>query len=192
MEVSSEMPSKQSKHNSSSPSANRLGSQCHGQSQPGKRSAPNKPPGGDSNPNRRSILKTAVAGVTAGVASKLKQAAADEPRRLFQLGDKGNKPDRNLTPLKQRAMDDYRRSFAHFGGRLSSPIRELFLTAKDEHRIHFGVVVIGSGYGASIAATKLSQNCDRVSEFACSSVARNGSRERSTTNCQNCSPILGL
>lgn len=110
----------------------------------------------DSGINRRSVLKTAAAGVAMGMAGAIGTAKADEPRNLVQLGGRSKQP-KNMTPLKQRAMEDYRRSFAHFGGQLSSPIRELFLTAKDENRIHFGVVVIGSGYGASITAAKLSQ-----------------------------------
>ena len=143
------MPSKKPKRNTKSAHGS------SGETQPGEGSNSKKPTSKNSKLNRRSILKTAVAGVAASVTSKL-VAQEQQPKRLFQIGGR-TKPDRNLTPLKQRAMDDYRRSFAHFGGQLSSPIRELFLTAKDENRIHFGVVVIGSGYGASITAAKLSQ-----------------------------------
>ena len=145
------MPSKQPKHNSHLHSADA----SSGKSQPDAGSNSKKRPDDNSKINRRTILKTAAAGVAAGAASKL-GAQEQQPRKLFQIGGR-TRPDKNLTPLKQRAMDDYRRSFAHFGGQLSSPIRELFLTAKDENRIHFGVVVIGSGYGAAITAAKLSQ-----------------------------------
>ena len=143
------MPPKQPRHNSQRDDSS-LGKSP---AEDGSGSA--KPSSERSKINRRTILKTAAAGVAAGAASKL-GAQEQQPRKLFQIGGR-TRPDKNLTPLKQRAMDDYRRSFAHFGGQLSSPIRELFLTAKDENRIHFGVVVIGSGYGAAITAAKLSQ-----------------------------------
>ena len=104
--------------------------------------------------SRRSILKAAVAGA-AGVAASATQTRADGPiKNLVQIGKRTSSKQ---TPLKHQAMDDYRRSLAQYGGQLSNPIRELFLTAKKETQIHFGVVVIGSGYGASIAAAKLSQ-----------------------------------
>ena len=120
-------------------------------------SEPKSQSDGRGKPNRRSVLKTAVAGAAMGMAGQTKPVAAEERRdRLFQIGGQP-KSAKQLTPLMQRAADDYRRSHARFGGQLSSPIRELFLTAKDENRIHFGVVVIGSGYGASITAAKLSQ-----------------------------------
>jgi len=146
------MPAQEPKHNSNSQSAGGLSGNSPTDSSLDSKKCCDE----NSKLSRRSILRTAAAGVAAGVASKLNKAAADEPRRLFQIGGR-TKADKNLTPLKQRAIDDYRRSFAHFGGQLSSPIRELFLTAKDENKIHFGVVVIGSGYGASITAAKLSQ-----------------------------------
>lgn len=106
-------------------------------------------------PNRRSALKAAALGA-AGLAAGAGKAKAHEGpiHNLVQIGQRGRTSN---TPLKQRAKEDYHRSLAQYGGRLSSPIRELFLTAKDENRVHFGVVVIGSGYGASIAAATLSQ-----------------------------------
>jgi len=104
-----------------------------------------------SKPNRRSILKAAVGAAAAGMVSRSGKAKADDGpvRNLVQFGKRAST---KLSPLKQRAMNDYRQSLAQYGGQLSSPIRELFLTAKNENQIHFGVVVVGSGYGASITA----------------------------------------
>ncbi|MEZ6095354.1 MAG: hypothetical protein R3C03_14180 [Pirellulaceae bacterium] len=49
------------------------------------------------------------------------------------------------------AAQDYVCSLERFGGRLSNPIRELFLQAQRPDELHYSVIVIGSGYGASIA-----------------------------------------
>jgi len=107
----------------------------------------------ESKPNRRSALKTAA--VAIGALATSKTASADGPiGKLVQIGQRTRTCN---TPLKQRAADDYRQSLQAYGGQLSNPIRELFLTAKDQNAIHFGVLVVGSGYGAAITAARLSQ-----------------------------------
>lgn len=58
---------------------------------------------------------------------------------------------------KEIACADYRQSLSRFGGQLSSPIRQLFLTANSGMEPQFAVLIIGSGYGASICAARLSQ-----------------------------------
>ncbi len=123
------------------------------QPQRSKETSPNRP-----KIDRRSVLKAAVgtAAVAATGLSGGKSEAGHGPLgKLVQLGQRARTCD---TPLKQRASDDYALSLQQYGGRLASSTRELFLTAQRQDEIHFGVVVIGSGYGASIAAARLSQN----------------------------------
>ncbi len=115
-------------------------------SQPDSNSKPTRP-------HRRAVLKAGLA--TAAVTATSGSTRADGPvRNLVHIGQRTRTCN---TPLKQRAADDYRCSLKQHGGCLSSSIRELFLTARDEHKIHFGVVVVGSGYGAAITAARLSQ-----------------------------------
>ena len=109
--------------------------------------------------NRRTALKSAAAAAGAAATVKLSpKAAGQTPRQpvknLVQIGKRLKTCD---TPLKQRAYDDYTNSLQQYGGQLANPIRDLMLTTKHDDRIHFGALVIGSGYGASIAAAKLSK-----------------------------------
>ena len=103
--------------------------------------------------SRRSALKAASVAALSALASK-KSKAQEPARNLVQIG---KRTKTEISPLKVRAIKDYRQSLAQYGGKLSVSTRELFLTAEEPDKIHFGVVVIGSGYGASIAAAKLSQ-----------------------------------
>ena len=106
--------------------------------------------------NRRQAIKlSAAAASVAATTLSSKSARAGEPvKNLVQIG---RRKKTSFSPIKQRAANDYRNSLQAYGGQLSNPIRDLFVTAKKQEKIHFGVVVVGSGYGASITAAKLSQ-----------------------------------
>ena len=112
--------------------------------------------------DRRTWLKSAVIGAGSLVSLGVHASAQEKQRQKPVRQTHGAKPiaDRLKTsdsPLKKRARNDYQRSLKRYGGRFSSPIRQLFVTSKEQCCPQFGVVVIGSGYGASICAARLSQ-----------------------------------
>jgi len=101
-----------------------------------------------------SALALTVLGSGSGSGSKVCAADRLGDKRAAVRARRGSFD----TPLKTQGANDYHNSLSRFGGRLSSPTRKLFATAQREHELHFGVVVIGSGYGASITAARLSQH----------------------------------
>ena len=111
------------------------------------------------NPNRRAILKGVAATATTLAGSKCASAQQKPQKRqrggLVQVAKRTKTKD---SSLKQQATMDYERSLAAYGGRLANPIRDLALTAnKSKVEVPFAVTIIGSGYGSSILAARLSQ-----------------------------------
>ena len=94
--------------------------------------------------NRRELLRAAAAGFfVTGTLSQTGQAS---------IGDALERRQSWLTDIKMRAINDYRISTERFGGALSNPIDRLLYAPKNQDGYQFDVAVIGSGYGASIAA----------------------------------------
>ena len=108
---------------------------------------------------RREFTQSAI--VSTMSVSLAIPAAAQEKKRTRKVSQSMGAPIKDRmksyeTPIKQRARRDYEKSLCDFNGRFSNPIRDLFVTAENECSVQFGVVVIGSGYGASICAARLS------------------------------------
>ncbi len=121
--------------------------------------------------NRRRLLKAAVA-VSATASMSLPIIGQDEPRVKKQVSHSGgarpvvDRLNSSDTAFKKRAREDYANSLCDFGGKFSNPTRQLFITAQESCTVQFGVVVIGSGYGAAICAARLSNRL-RVGHRIC-------------------------
>ncbi|MGY8747044.1 MAG: hypothetical protein ACKVHR_03155 [Pirellulales bacterium] len=103
--------------------------------------------------HRRGALKSAVAVVATLAGNQSLQA--DGP--LGKLVKIGQRTRSSQSVLKQRAANDYSKSLQAYGGKLANSISDIFLASQNPDSVHFGVVVIGSGYVASIAAARISQ-----------------------------------
>ncbi len=107
-----------------------------------------------SRPTRRAALGAAVAAVaaTAGLPRPVAARQNVSGNLAAFLATTQTSEDTNL---KRRAGDDYRRSMARFGGKLSNSPEELFHTSTLDPGIQFDVLIVGSGYGAAMMAARL-------------------------------------
>lgn len=121
-------------------------------------SATPRSPGPEPKFDRRKVLSGLVGGAAAvSTAGWPWSLAADSPGtagKRLPIVDR-REPCRGAA--NSIAAGDYCTSLARYGGRLSNSIRQLWLTAQHSDEVQFGVVVIGSGYGASICAARLSK-----------------------------------
>ena len=102
--------------------------------------------------SRRDVLKAAAAGAVAVSASKT-QADFTPLRSLPVVVKRTTSPQ---SGFKQRAIADYVANMRPFGGALAQHGRQLLRTpSRADSPCDFDVVIIGSGYGASICAARL-------------------------------------
>ena len=100
--------------------------------------------------NRRQALRIGLAATATGFSAS--KSSAEDRTSLVSTVKRMAKPE---SELRHRAISDYRQSMQQFGGSLSTPIDRLLQSVPSNSPCAFDVLVIGSGYGASICAARL-------------------------------------
>ena len=109
--------------------------------------------------NRRQALTQLAVGSLALPILPLSMAsgAAPGPSPLGTIAGRMERRTTSPTAIKDAAVADYAANMARFGGQLASPIQGLLNACPRGVPWQFDVVVIGSGYGASITAARLAK-----------------------------------
>lgn len=116
----------------------------------------NQPPATDQQPlSRRQALARLAAGTMALPLHQTSAARAESP--LSTIAARADRRTTSPSEFKSAAMADYAANMARFGGQLASPIQNLLTPCARGVPWQFDVLVIGSGYGASITAARLAK-----------------------------------
>ncbi len=99
--------------------------------------------------NRRDALGVAAAMLAGGVATK---ARATSDSTLAEVLNRRKTGDSHY---KATAIADYNANMAAFGGQLCAPVDRLLRPIARRSPTQFDVLVVGSGYGASVCAARL-------------------------------------
>ena len=110
-----------------------------------------------SAPNSCNSSRRRALGKATGLAALSLLGAAESRADLdiFHLRSHLQRRKSHLTPLKTRAMQDYRASMSSFGGSLANPPEQLQQASQQGGVLD--VLIVGSGYGGAINAARLAQ-----------------------------------
>lgn len=97
--------------------------------------------------SRRAVLGGAAVAACAGVAK-----AETTNHKVGQVAGRGKT---GPSVFKERAIQDYRQNMAAFGGRMSAPVQRLLHGVPRSTPWQFDVLIVGSGYGASVSAARI-------------------------------------
>ncbi len=100
--------------------------------------------------NRRSAIRLSAAAIAAATSSLAK---ADRPTGT--LSEMLSRRQTGSSDYKLTAITDYHANMAEFGGQLSTPIERLLMPIARQSPYQFDVLIVGSGYGASVSAARL-------------------------------------
>ncbi len=124
---------------------------------------PDSPPAQQSL-SRRQALARFAAGAIALPILQGRTASAESP--LTTIAARADRRTTSPTEFKSAAISDYAANMARFGGQLASPIQNLLTPCARGVPWQFDVIVIGSGYGASITAARLAKRLRPGSRLA--------------------------
>ena len=114
-----------------------------------------KVPSGGLPLSRRTAIQLSAAAIAAATSCLAKAERPQSTLGKSTLGEILRRRHTGDSAYKATAIADYHANVAAFGGRLSAPVERLLAPMPRQTPWQFDVLIIGSGYGASISAARL-------------------------------------